>query len=55
MSDARKILMSMMLLGSMVRDGYFEQEPEDVENESESEEGDEHDVGTGNRTCRTGI
>ena len=27
--------MSMMLLGSMVRDGYFEQEPEDIENEPE--------------------
>ena len=40
MSDARKILMSMMLLGQMTRGGYFEQEPEDVENESEEEDGD---------------
>ena len=40
MSDAKKILISMMLLGSMVRDGYFEQEPEDIENESGAEDGD---------------
>ena len=40
MSDAGKILMSMMLLGSMVRDGYFDQEPEDIETESEAEEED---------------
>lgn len=40
MSDARKILMSMMLLGQMVRGEYFEQEPEDVENESEEDGGD---------------
>lgn len=38
MSDAKKILISMMLLGSIARGGYFEQEPEDVENESEAEE-----------------
>lgn len=44
--------MSMMLLGSMVGDGYFEQKPEDVENEPEEGDGDEYDVGTGNRTCR---
>lgn len=40
MSDAGKILMSMMLLGSMVRGEYFIQEPEDVENEQEAEDGD---------------
>ena len=40
MSEAGKILMSMMLLGQMVRDGYFDQEPEDIETESEVEEGD---------------
>lgn len=44
MSNTRKILMSMMLLGQMARGGYFEQESEDVENESEAENGDEHDT-----------
>lgn len=40
MNGARKILMSMMLLGQMVSGEYFEQEQEDVENESEAENGD---------------
>lgn len=44
MSDARKILMSMMLLGQIARGEYFEQEPEDIENESEAENSDEHDT-----------
>lgn len=35
--------MSMMLLGSMVRGEYFDQETEDIENESEAEDGEKHD------------